>query len=87
MCTAFNSCFHFNLRRHIKGQDLFDMAPQDRARLGLFLSFQSPVEVPGRGLHSFPFQLNLSWFVGHMPQLTPCICPDGAQVELYSERV
>jgi len=30
-----------------KGQDLFEMAPQDRARLGLFLSFQSPVEVPG----------------------------------------
>uniref|UniRef100_A0A7S0X638 ABC transporter domain-containing protein n=1 Tax=Mantoniella antarctica TaxID=81844 RepID=A0A7S0X638_9CHLO len=30
-----------------KGQDLFAMAPEERARLGLFLSFQSPVEVPG----------------------------------------
>jgi len=32
---------------HFKGQDLFDMEPEDRARLGLFLSFQSPIEVPG----------------------------------------
>jgi Fe-S cluster assembly ATP-binding protein len=23
------------------------MAPEDRSRLGLFLSFQSPIEVPG----------------------------------------
>ena len=30
-----------------KGQDLFAMEPEDRARLGLFLSFQSPIEVPG----------------------------------------
>lgn len=30
-----------------KGQDLFEMEPEDRARSGLFMSFQSPVEVPG----------------------------------------
>lgn len=30
-----------------KGQNLFDMEPEDRARSGLFMSFQSPVEVPG----------------------------------------
>jgi Fe-S cluster assembly ATP-binding protein len=29
------------------GQDLFAMAPEDRARAGLFLSFQYPVEIPG----------------------------------------
>jgi Fe-S cluster assembly ATP-binding protein len=30
-----------------KGQDLLVMAPEDRAREGLFLAFQYPVEVPG----------------------------------------
>jgi Fe-S cluster assembly ATP-binding protein len=29
------------------GQDLLDMAPDERARAGLFLSFQYPVEIPG----------------------------------------
>ena len=30
-----------------RGQDLFAMEPEERARAGLFLSFQSPIEVPG----------------------------------------
>lgn len=30
-----------------RGQDLFAMEPEERARTGLFLSFQSPIEVPG----------------------------------------
>jgi hypothetical protein len=30
-----------------KGQDLFDLAPEDRSHKGLFLSFQSPIEIPG----------------------------------------
>src|SRR2546426_7661305 len=29
------------------GQDLLDMAPEERAREGLFLAFQYPVEIPG----------------------------------------
>jgi Fe-S cluster assembly ATP-binding protein len=29
------------------GKDLTDMAPEDRAREGLFLAFQYPVEIPG----------------------------------------
>jgi Fe-S cluster assembly ATP-binding protein len=29
------------------GRSLFDMAPEERARAGLFLSFQYPVEIPG----------------------------------------
>jgi len=29
------------------GQDLLAMSPEDRARLGLFLAFQYPVEIPG----------------------------------------
>jgi Fe-S cluster assembly ATP-binding protein len=30
-----------------EGRSLFDMAPEERARAGLFLGFQYPVEVPG----------------------------------------
>jgi Fe-S cluster assembly ATP-binding protein len=30
-----------------KGKDLLEMAPEDRAREGLFLAFQYPVEIPG----------------------------------------
>src|SRR5689334_22951118 len=29
------------------GKNLLDMAPEDRAREGLFLAFQYPVEIPG----------------------------------------
>ena len=29
------------------GKDLLDMAPEDRAREGVFLAFQYPVEIPG----------------------------------------
>ncbi len=30
-----------------KGQDLLDLAPEVRAREGLFLAFQYPIEIPG----------------------------------------
>src|SRR5712692_8646850 len=30
-----------------KGQDLLDMDPEERAREGLFLAFQYPIEIPG----------------------------------------
>ena len=30
-----------------KGQDLFALEPEERSHAGLFLSFQSPVEIPG----------------------------------------
>jgi len=30
-----------------EGKDLLDMSPEDRAREGLFLAFQYPVEIPG----------------------------------------
>lgn len=30
-----------------KGKDLLDMAPEDRAREGVFLAFQYPIEIPG----------------------------------------
>ncbi|HUV13033.1 MAG TPA: Fe-S cluster assembly ATPase SufC [Acidobacteriota bacterium] len=32
---------------YYKGQDLLDMAPEERAREGVFLAFQYPVEIPG----------------------------------------
>lgn len=30
-----------------KGQNLFDLEPEERSHQGLFLSFQSPIEIPG----------------------------------------
>lgn len=30
-----------------KGENLLDLEPEERARAGLFLSFQAPIEVPG----------------------------------------
>jgi Fe-S cluster assembly ATP-binding protein len=35
------------------GKDLLDMAPEDRAREGLFLSFQYPIEIPGVSMVNF----------------------------------
>ncbi|SMO53456.1 Fe-S cluster assembly ATP-binding protein [Saccharicrinis carchari] len=35
------------------GKDLLDMAPEDRAREGLFYSFQYPVEIPGVSMVNF----------------------------------
>jgi len=35
------------------GKNLFDLAPEDRAREGLFLSFQYPVEIPGVSMANF----------------------------------
>lgn len=36
-----------------KGEKLLEMPPEDRARKGLFLSFQHPIEVPGVRLDQF----------------------------------
>lgn len=36
-----------------RGQDLLEMEPEDRAREGLFLSFQYPVEIPGVSMVNF----------------------------------
>ena len=36
-----------------KGKDLLELAPEDRAREGLFLSFQYPVEIPGVSMTNF----------------------------------
>lgn len=36
-----------------EGEDLLDKAPEDRAREGLFLSFQYPVEIPGVPMVNF----------------------------------
>lgn len=36
-----------------QGHDLLDMEPEERAREGLFLSFQYPVEIPGVSMTNF----------------------------------
>jgi Fe-S cluster assembly ATP-binding protein len=35
------------------GKDIMDMAPEERAREGMFLSFQYPVEIPGVSMVNF----------------------------------
>ena len=35
------------------GEDLLDMSPEDRARKGLFLAFQYPIEIPGVNTTNF----------------------------------
>lgn len=37
----------------LDGQDLLTMSPEDRAHIGLFLSFQYPVEIPGVSMVNF----------------------------------
>lgn len=37
----------------LKGQDLLEMAPEERAAAGLFLAFQYPVEIPGVQMTTF----------------------------------
>jgi Fe-S cluster assembly ATP-binding protein len=37
----------------LNGTDLLDLAPEDRAALGLFLAFQYPIEIPGVGNMTF----------------------------------
>ena len=36
-----------------KGQDLLDMDPDERAKEGVFLAFQYPVELPGVSMNNF----------------------------------
>jgi len=36
-----------------EGENLMDLAPEDRAHLGIFLSFQYPVEIPGVSVSNF----------------------------------
>lgn len=36
-----------------KGKNLLDLLPEDRAREGIFLGFQYPVEIPGVGMATF----------------------------------
>ncbi len=37
----------------LEGEDLLDMAPEERAAAGLFLAFQYPVEIPGVNMSTF----------------------------------
>ena len=37
----------------LEGQNLLSMSPEERARRGLFLSFQQPIELPGVSMHAF----------------------------------
>lgn len=36
-----------------EGKDLLDLSPEDRAREGIFLGFQYPIEIPGVSMNTF----------------------------------
>src|SRR6185295_13438730 len=36
-----------------KGEDVTELAPEERARLGMFLAFQYPTEIPGVSVSNF----------------------------------
>jgi len=38
---------------HFNGKDIMEMAPEDRSREGIFLSFQYPIEIPGVSMVNF----------------------------------
>ena len=38
---------------HFEGDDLLDLAPEERAHKGVFLSFQYPIEIPGISVSNF----------------------------------
>lgn len=42
-----------DLEVKMNGDDLLDLEPNERAELGLFLSFQNPVEIPGLRVETF----------------------------------
>jgi Fe-S cluster assembly ATP-binding protein len=52
----------------LKGQDLIELETDERARLGLFLAFQYPTEIPGVRVEDF---LRLAYNSTHGTDLTP----------------
>ena len=55
-----------------RGKNLLELEPEDRARSGLFMSFQSPVEVPGVSNAEFlRLSANARRMAQGMPELDP----------------
>jgi Fe-S cluster assembly ATP-binding protein len=52
----------------LKGQDILELETDERARLGLFLAFQYPTEIPGVRVEDF---LRLAYNSTHGTDLTP----------------
>jgi len=54
-----------------KNADLLSMSPEDRARSGIFLSFQYPIEIPGVSMSNFlRAALNESYKFKNLPPLS-----------------
>jgi len=69
-----SSAFKFNLRHYTKARAAG--AAEGRAAVG------EGAGMVGRGLHSFPFQINLSSSVHRITQINSLMCPGVAQLEL-----
>lgn len=48
-----NPKYEFSGKIFLDGEDLTDLTPNEKAKKGLFLSFQYPVEIPGVSISSF----------------------------------
>src|SRR5437773_2500497 len=66
------------------GQDLLDMDPEERAREGLFLAFQYPVEI--HGVNKLKRPDNAQLVITHYQRLLNYIVPDFVHV-LYDGRI
>ncbi|MBI2625696.1 Fe-S cluster assembly ATPase SufC, partial [Candidatus Parcubacteria bacterium] len=58
-------------RAIFRGKDILKLAPDERARLGLFLSFQQPVAVPGLATIDFLRSAHTARFGGNLDKPTP----------------
>ncbi len=55
-----------------KGQNLLELDPEERAHLGLFMSFQYPVEIPGvSNVQFLRAALNANYKAKGMPEISP----------------
>lgn len=54
-----------------KGRDILKLAPDERARMGLFLSFQQPVAVPGLATIDFLRSARTARFGGNLDKPVP----------------
>lgn len=68
-----------------KGQDLLELEPEDRARAGLFMSFQSPVEVRQRFQICMVLRVDTVFpYSGQTPVMLPTQLSTGALEDLVS---
>lgn len=69
-----------------KGENVLDMEPEERSLAGLFMSFQSPIEIPGvSNIDFLQMAYNARRRKLGQPELSPIeVCKDCLQLLIYS---